>query len=81
MAYHADFWYEAISFLFKASKEVCTSIEDVNSEEKEIQLKLREEMESATEALFKRALETFMKANMLLHFAYADFEEVNFIFF
>lgn len=31
--------------------------------------------------IYDRATTTFLKTNMLLHFAYADFEEVTFIIF
>ena len=44
----------------------------------ENQSKLVEITENAAGNLYQRSLKTFMKDNMLIHFAYADFEEVTF---
>lgn len=74
LAYHPDFWHEASSYLYKKSKQLGESNKEKNSEEN--QLKLKEITENAAGNLYERSLKSFMKDNMLIHFAYADFEEV-----
>ena len=76
LAYHPDFWYEASSYLYKKSKQIGESNKEINLDEN--QSKLVEITENAAGNLYQRSLKTFMKDNMLIHFAYADFEEVTF---
>ena len=76
LAYHPDFWYEASSYLHKKSKEIGEANREKIPEES--QLKLKEITENAAGNLYERSLKSFMKDNMLIHFAYADFEEVCF---
>ncbi|XP_065209066.1 protein suppressor of forked isoform X2 [Planococcus citri] len=64
MGHHPDFWYEAAQFLDQSAKTL-TEKGDITA------AKLFTE---EAEAMFERAI-AILKQNMLLHFAYADFEE------
>ena len=75
LAYHADFWYEASCYLSNQSKLLGNSNESTNTDE--TLTRLKEITEIAACKLYERSLETFMKDNMLIYLAYADFEEVN----
>ena len=61
LAYHCDFWHEAASYLFDQSKL----------------LEGNHEIQNAANGLYERAINTFMKNNILIHLSYADFEEVD----
>lgn len=65
LGHHADIWYEAAQFLDYSSK-VLTEKGDVTS------AKL---FNDEAGNMFERATSTVLRNNMLLHFAYADFEE------
>ncbi|CAH0394855.1 unnamed protein product [Bemisia tabaci] len=65
MGHHPDVWYEAAQYLDQSSKTLSEK-GDVNAS------KLFSD-EAAT--IFDRATSTILKHSMLLHFAYADFEE------
>lgn len=63
--HHPHVWHEYATYLEEQIK---------NLNDKEIELKkklIKEEM-----SLFERAIRGFMKYNLLIHFAYADFEEI-----
>lgn len=65
LGHHPDIWYEAALFLEKSSK-LLTEKGDLAAG--------KMFSEEAAE-IYERATTTFLKTNMLLHFAYADFEE------
>ncbi|GLG95529.1 Protein suppressor of forked [Gryllus bimaculatus] len=65
LGHHPDVWYEAAQFLEQSSK-LLTEKGDVTA------AKLFSD-EAAT--VYERATSTLLKKNMLLYFAYADFEE------
>uniref|UniRef100_T1HT88 Cleavage stimulation factor subunit 3 n=1 Tax=Rhodnius prolixus TaxID=13249 RepID=T1HT88_RHOPR len=65
LGHHADIWYEAAQFLDYSSK-VLTEKGDVTS------AKL---FNDEAGNMFERATSSILRHNMLLHFAYADFEE------
>ncbi|KAF6206641.1 hypothetical protein GE061_017877 [Apolygus lucorum] len=65
LGHHADVWYEAAQFLDYSSK-LLTEKGDVTS------AKL---FNDEAGNMFDRATNTVLQNNMLLHFAYADFEE------
>ncbi|CAF4541123.1 unnamed protein product, partial [Rotaria sp. Silwood2] len=65
LGYHADLWYEACAYLDQTSREY--------SEKGDAQLAKRFLDDAAI--LYERALQTYMRSNMLIHFAYTDFEE------
>ncbi|XP_034234284.1 protein suppressor of forked [Thrips palmi] len=65
LGHHADVWYEAAQFLDQSSK-ILTEKGDVTA------AKLFSDEASA---VFERATGSLLKSNMLLYFAYADFEE------
>jgi cleavage stimulation factor subunit 3 len=66
LAYHPDIWFEAANFLNQESKILMKLNNDIEAKKLYIE----------TEKLFDRAIDTFMKDNLLLYFAYADYEEV-----
>ena len=66
LAYHPDIWFEAANFLNQERKAYLKA-----NNEQEANKILKE-----TENLFERAIASYMKDNLLLYFAYADFEEV-----
>ena len=61
LAYHCDFWHEAASYLYNQSK---------------LGIEGYDEIQNAAGNLYERAVNTFMKNNVLIHLSYADFEEV-----
>ncbi|CAF0946428.1 unnamed protein product [Rotaria sordida] len=65
LGYHADLWYEACAYLEQTSRTY--------SERGDAHLTKRFLDEAST--LYERAIQTYMRSNMLIHFAYADFEE------
>ena len=65
LGYHADLWYEVCAYLEQVSRTY--------SERGDALLAKRFLDEAAT--LYERAIQTYMRSNMLIHFAYADFEE------
>ncbi|EEB16461.1 predicted protein [Pediculus humanus corporis] len=65
LGHHADFWYEAAQFL-EQSSAVLTEKGDVNA------VKIFSD-EAAN--IYERAITGVLSKNMLLYFAYADFEE------
>ncbi|XP_064627330.1 cleavage stimulation factor subunit 3-like [Lineus longissimus] len=65
LGHHPDIWYEAASYLEQSSK-LLTEKGDQNAG------KLFAEEASS---MYERAITTLLKENMLLYFAYADFEE------
>lgn len=64
MGHHPDFWYEAAQFLDQSAKTL-TEKGDITAAKM---------FTDEAEAMFERAI-SILKQNMLLHFAYADFEE------
>jgi len=65
LGYHTDLWYEACAYLEQISRQY--------SEKGDAHLSKRFLDEAST--LYERAIQTYMRSNMLIHFAYADFEE------
>ncbi|CAF3540845.1 unnamed protein product [Rotaria sordida] len=65
LGYHADLWYEVCAYLEQTSHGY--------SERGDAQLSKRFLDDAAI--LYERAIQTYMRSNMLIHFAYADFEE------
>ncbi|KAJ9595491.1 hypothetical protein L9F63_013313, partial [Diploptera punctata] len=65
LGHHPDVWYEAAQFLEQSSK-LLTEKGDVTA------AKL---FSDEAAAVYERATSTLLKKNMLLYFAYADFEE------
>jgi cleavage stimulation factor subunit 3 len=65
LGHHPDIWYEAAQFLEQSSK-LLTEKGDVNA------AKL---FSDEAAAVYERATASLLKKNMLLNFAYADFEE------
>ncbi|CAF1591298.1 unnamed protein product [Rotaria sp. Silwood1] len=65
LGYHADLWYEVCAYLEQISHEY--------SEKGDVQLAKR--FLDDTAILYERSIQTYMRSNMLIHFAYADFEE------
>jgi cleavage stimulation factor subunit 3 len=63
--YHPDLWYEACAYLEQISRQY--------SERGDAHLSKR--FLDETSNLYERAIQTYMRSNMLIHFAYADFEE------
>jgi len=63
--FHPDVWYDAASYFENTGRDLIERGDMQNGQ------KLWEE----TVALYERATSTFLKNNLLLHFAYADFEE------
>ncbi|CAF3545443.1 unnamed protein product [Adineta steineri] len=63
--YHTDIWYEACAYLEKASR-IYSNRGDVN---------LTKRFRDETSNLYQHAIQTYMSSNILIHFAYADFEE------
>nr|XP_047143845.1 cleavage stimulation factor subunit 3 isoform X1 [Hydra vulgaris] len=64
-SFHPDLWYEAASYLENTGRELIERGDMQGGQ------KLSEE----AVALYEKATSTFLKNNLLLHFAYADFEE------
>lgn len=65
LGFHVDIWYEACAYLEQMSRYF--------SERGDAQLSKKFLDEASN--LYERATQSFMKTNMLIHFAYADFEE------
>jgi cleavage stimulation factor subunit 3 len=65
LGYRTDLWYEACAYLEQTSR--------IYSERGDAHLSKRFLDEAST--LYERATQTYMRSNMLIHFAYADFEE------
>ncbi|CAF2004236.1 unnamed protein product [Rotaria magnacalcarata] len=65
LGYHADLWYEACAYLEQISRTF--------SERGDAHLTKRFLDEAS--ALYERAIQTYMRSNMLIYFAYTDFEE------
>lgn len=70
MATHPDIHFEAVSYLQQMSSLMAEKCEATAS---------RLYAEEAI-SMFERSIKTFMKTNMLMYFAYADYEEVLIIF-
>ena len=66
MATHPDIHFEAVSYLQQMSLSMAEKCEATAS---------RHYSEEAV-AMFERSIKSFMKNNMLMYFAYADYEEV-----
>ena len=65
LGYHADLWYETCAYLEQTSRQY--------SERGDAHLSKR--FLDETSSLYERATRTYMRSNMLIHFAYADLEE------
>ncbi|XP_054724152.1 cleavage stimulation factor subunit 3-like [Uloborus diversus] len=65
LGHHPDIWYEAALFLEQSSKLLIEKGD----------LSAGKLFSDEAAAIYDRATTTFLKTNMLLHFAYADFEE------
>ncbi|KAG8235250.1 hypothetical protein J437_LFUL014737 [Ladona fulva] len=65
LGHHPDIWYEAALFLEQSSK-LLTEKGDVNAAKM---------FSDEASAIYERASASLLKKNMLLYFAYADFEE------
>ena len=63
--YHVDLWFEICSYLEQTSR--------FYAEHGDIHMSKR--FLDDTAHFYERAIQTFMRSNMLIHFAYADFEE------
>lgn len=71
MATHPDIHFEAVNYLQQMSllmAEKCETTASRNFAEEAINM-------------FERSIKTFMKHNMLMYFAYADYEEVSLLFY
>ncbi len=66
MATHPDIHFEAVNYLQQMSSTMAEKCEATAS---------RHYSEEAV-AMFERSIKSFMKTNMLMYFAYADYEEV-----
>ncbi len=66
LGHHPDIWYEYASYLEENSKLMAEK-GDMNHHKA-----LQEDVAS----LYERATSTLLKENVLLHFSFADFEEV-----
>ena len=62
LGHYPNVWYEYASYLESNSKQMS----DVN---------VSKQLLEDTATVYERAISTMMKSNMLMHFAYADFEE------
>jgi cleavage stimulation factor subunit 3 len=69
LAYHPDIWFEAANFLNKESQEYLKLDKETDAKR----------LINEAENLYERAINTFMKDNTLVYFAYADFQEVIFL--
>jgi cleavage stimulation factor subunit 3 len=67
LSYHPDIWYDAANYLHQMS---------INLAEKG-NVALSKQFADEASNLYERAINSFMKNNMLIYFAYADFEEVS----
>ncbi|XP_070535055.1 cleavage stimulation factor subunit 3-like [Ptychodera flava] len=65
LGHHPDIWYEAAQYLEQSSK-LMSEKGDVNNSKI---------FSDEAASIYERAITTLMKKNMLLYFAYADFEE------
>ncbi|XP_077999834.1 cleavage stimulation factor subunit 3-like [Glandiceps talaboti] len=65
LGHHPDIWYEAAQYLEQSSK-LMSEKGDVNN---------AKIFSDEAASIYERAITTLMKKNMLLYFAYADFEE------
>ncbi|XP_036595701.1 cleavage stimulation factor subunit 3-like [Trichosurus vulpecula] len=65
LGHHADIWYEAAQYLEQTSKLLCEK-GDMSS---------AKIFSSEVANIYERAISTLLKKNMLLYFAYADYEE------
>ncbi|KAK7478906.1 hypothetical protein BaRGS_00029887 [Batillaria attramentaria] len=65
LGHHPDIWYEAASYLEQSSK-ILTEKGDQNAGKM---------FADEAAAIYERAISSLMKSNMLIYFAYADFEE------
>ncbi|PVD28191.1 hypothetical protein C0Q70_10777 [Pomacea canaliculata] len=65
LGHHPDIWYEAASYLEQSSK-LLTEKGDQN---------VGKLFADEAAAIYERAITSLMKSNMLIYFAYADFEE------
>jgi cleavage stimulation factor subunit 3 len=71
LAYHCDIWHEAACYLHKQCNK---QFEDrTNLSQKELYLKQMND--EAASCLYERSINTFMRNNILINLAYADFEE------
>lgn len=68
LGHHPDIWYEAASYLEQSSK-LLTEKGDQN---------VGKLFADEAAAIYERAITSLMKSNMLIYFAYADFEEVSY---
>jgi cleavage stimulation factor subunit 3 len=67
LGYHCDLWYEAGAYLHRQSQYLS---EDQNNSN------LQKEIEAETGYLYERAVNTYMRNNLLIHLIYADFKEL-----
>jgi cleavage stimulation factor subunit 3 len=65
LSYHPDIWFEAANYLQETSAMLA---------EKSI-VALSKQFAEEVSSLYERAINSFMKNNMLIYFSYADFEE------
>jgi len=65
LSYHPDIWFEAAQYLHETSLILA----------EKSQISLSKQFAQETSNLYERAIKTFMRNNILIHFAYADFEE------
>ena len=73
LAYHCDIWHEAACYIYKQSDKYFAE-----SFQTQDDLYLKESNQNAAACLYERAINTFMKNNILINLAYADFEEVSY---
>lgn len=74
LAYHCDIWHEAACYLHSQKKVLAEN--SIMSDDE-----ICEITENAASDLYERAINSFMKNNMLMYLAYADFEEVQYFMF
>jgi hypothetical protein len=64
LGYHCDIWHEAACFLYNFYRN------KPNAEQ------LQKEAEHEASYLYERAINTYMRNNLLIHLVYSDFEEI-----
>ena len=76
LAYHCDIWCEGASYLYTQSK-LFPQVMDTTEQA----LNLKKNAEKEAGDLYERAINMFMKNNILIYLVYAELEEVRFSFY
>ncbi|KAL7670462.1 hypothetical protein ACOME3_005397 [Neoechinorhynchus agilis] len=66
IGHRPDIWYEAVEYMCGVGRQLLREGDSVNSRQ----------IYKEAGGLFDRAIETFMRDNRLIHFAFADFQEL-----